>query len=166
MSIDDARLRFATELAREAGALARRMRRERGADFVQAKGPQDFVTEADRAVERFIDARVEAAYPGEAHLGEENGHAPGGAVCWVIDPIDGTNNYMRGMADWGISIGIAQGEAITHGVIHLPDHGLTAVAASGQGAFVNDEPIHVSACAQPKQAMIALGHSGRVNLAD
>ena len=159
----DERLAFATDMAKEAGALARTMRRQRSADFVRTKGLQDFVTDADRAVERFIRDRVAARYPSEAVMGEEDGYTPGAGACWVVDPIDGTANYMRGMADWGISIGVAQGDAITHGVIHIPDLDMMAVAAAGQGAYVNGDPVHVSDRARPEESMIALGRSRRAD---
>ncbi len=166
MTAQDARLAFATQMAKEAGTLARTMRRQRSTDFVQTKGLQDFVTDADRAVERFIREQIGQAYPGESVMGEEDGMSAGSGACWVIDPIDGTANYMRGMADWGISIGIAQGDDLTHGVIHLPDLDLMAVAGHGQGAFVNGDPIHVSDRARPEESMIALGRSGRADLGD
>lgn len=164
MSHNDARLAFATAVAKEAGALARSMRQERSADFVQTKGLQDFVTDADHAVERLIRERIAAAYPGEAVLGEEDGYSAGSGACWVIDPIDGTANYMRGMSEWGISIGVSQGDAFTHGVIHIPDLDLMAVAADGQGATINGEPVHVSDRARPEESMIALGRSRRADL--
>ena len=88
------RFETAVALATEAGALAMQMR---AAITATLKGPQDWVTEADGAVERFLSERLAAAFPADGFQGEEGGIARGGSLRWVVDPIDGTANYMRGV---------------------------------------------------------------------
>jgi myo-inositol-1(or 4)-monophosphatase len=159
------RLELATALATEAGILAQQMRETAGTGFVAAKGAQDFVTEADHAVERLIRERVAAAFPGDSVLGEEEGGAQDlGQNCWVVDPIDGTSNYMRGMTGWGVSIGFVQGDEIEFGVISLPDLSLLATAQRGKGAFVNGAPMAVSANDSADASMLSLGRSARAPL--
>ncbi len=156
------RMEFATALATEAGILAQQMRDAAGAGFVASKGAQDFVTEADRAVERLIRKRVAAAFPEDSFLGEEEGGADDlGPDCWVVDPIDGTANYMRGMSGWGVSIGYSRGNDIELGVISLPDLSMLITAQRGKGAFLNGAPIAVSRNDTADGAVLSLGRSGR-----
>src|SRR5260221_14272465 len=99
-----ARAEFARALAREAGALARRYFR-REIDFVaETKGPQDFVSAADHAVEALIKQRLQERFPSDAVLAEEGGGEVGRNL-WVVDPIDGTINFGHGVRYWCISIG-------------------------------------------------------------
>src|SRR5262245_50928442 len=93
----------------EAGRLALSYLAERGRLQVEAKGPHDFVTAADRAVEALIAERLAAAFPADALLGEEShgAHTPDTAgLLWVVDPIDGTANFVRDLPDWCVSIGL------------------------------------------------------------
>jgi myo-inositol-1(or 4)-monophosphatase len=158
----DPRLDFADSLAREAGLLAQRLRQAPGGLEISVKGPQDFVTAADLAVEQLVRDRIAAAFPDDGLLGEEGGlraPAPGGGV-WIVDPIDGTTNFLRGLADWGVSIGYAGAERLTHGVIFLPDLDEMASAGPAQPALMNGRPVRVSARAKPDQTVVALGTSG------
>src|SRR3954453_15034090 len=95
------RLEFAIVLAREAGALAADARRDLGA--LEAKEPMDYATAADHAVEALVRERVAARF-GDAIIGEEDGGIPAELV-WVVDPIDGTTNYIHGTSRWCVSIG-------------------------------------------------------------
>jgi myo-inositol-1(or 4)-monophosphatase len=106
MTIDDARLAVATPLIREAGELAAGYFAGRATLTGETKGPQDFVSIADREVEALIRARLAEAFPGDGFLGEESGGAAG-ERCWVVDPIDGTNNFLRGIPLWGVSVAYA-----------------------------------------------------------
>lgn len=161
--IQDLLMSFARQIAREAGQLACDLRRAQTADFVSEKGEMDFITQADRAVESLLRDRIMAAYPDHAILGEEEGGAAAGTF-WIIDPIDGTTNYLKGLPDWGVCVALVQGGHVTHGVIACPDHGLVAHAAKGQGAFLNDAPI--KARAQGAIAIAQVGYSARVDLGD
>jgi myo-inositol-1(or 4)-monophosphatase len=155
----------AAAIAQEAAALARRLRAEGGA-VASLKGAQDFVTEADGATERFIRARLERDFPGEAILGEEMGGAPDGAgPLWVLDPIDGTSNFARGGDRWCVSIGLVMGGRAVAGAIarHAP-HDIFA-AAEGQGATLNGAPIRAAATTDIGRAIVECGWSLREPIA-
>lgn len=156
-------LNFARTLAQEAGQLAQELRAQHGADFVAAKGPADFVTQADTAVERHIRARIAARFEGHAILGEEQG---GGFAdhLWIIDPIDGTTNYLKGLPDWGVCIAFARNGALSHGVIACPDHQIVAAGAAGRGAWLNDTALRGHS--ENAIALVQIGYSGRTAMAD
>lgn len=158
------RLDLACSLAREAGALAREMRRQQGAGFVAEKGPQDFVTAADQAVETLLRERLLAAFPEDGFLGEEGGRHMNGPYNWVVDPIDGTTNYLRGLPEWGISIGCIHGSELVLGVIYLPDLDRMASGLSGAGAFLDGQRVDLTTQAETGSRLGILGHSDRVSL--
>ena len=103
--------RLALDIAREAGALARR-RRDEGVEIAATKSAlADIVTEADREVETLIRARLAEARPGDGFLGEESGAERGETdITWVVDPIDGTVNYAYGIPHYAVSIAAVAGE--------------------------------------------------------
>ena len=156
----DDRLQTALTMAREAGSLAQEMRANPGALRTQIKGPLDLVTAADHAVEALLRKRILGFEPGVAILCEEDGLEGAGRDVWILDPIDGTVNFSRGMPDWAISIAFSDGTEITHGVIHAPDLNLTAWAIRGQGSFLNGSRI-VFDDTQPQTPIVALGYSAR-----
>ncbi|MDX1655193.1 MAG: inositol monophosphatase, partial [Candidatus Competibacteraceae bacterium] len=141
-SIDE-RLAAAREIVREAGALARCHFHNLASLTVEAKGHQDPVSEADRAVERLIVERIRARFPQDTVLGEEYGGRPGRAV-WVIDPIDGTANFLRGLPFFCVSIAFVEDGVIRVGVIFDPVRDELFSAREGGGACCNDRPIRVS----------------------
>ena len=160
------RLEFTKDLASEAAALALALRQNKSDDFVQSKGIQDFVTFADCEVEKLIRNRIAARFGDEAFLGEEDGRTGEGGDIWVVDPIDGTTNYMHGFADWAVSIAWCIAGEIQLGVLALPDSNCLAWAQKGQGAFLNDQRITVSEVDQIEQSILMLGRSARAPLAD
>lgn len=160
--IDD-RLQAAIAMAREAGELAQQMRVNPAELNTKIKGPMDLVTAADHAVEDLLRKRILGVDPDVAILGEEGGLEGTGRRVWIVDPIDGTVNFSRGMPDWAISVAHADGAAITHGVIHAPDLNLTAWAKRGSGCFINGRRITFGGAASPSP-MVALGHSNRSSL--
>ncbi|WP_420583564.1 inositol monophosphatase family protein [Ruegeria sp.] len=162
----ETKLDFAKYLTAEAGKLAQSLYQDRDHEFVSVKGLQDFVTLADRQVEKAIRTLISRHYPGDAVLGEEEGRTGNSDAVWVIDPIDGTANYMRGLPDWAVSVGYCENDEIELGVIYAPDRDELCWASRGQGAFCNDQPLHVSECSRPDQALILLGRSSRNPLAD
>lgn len=164
--MSDTRLEFAEALARRAGQLAVDLRQHPDGLTIDTKGPQDFVTAADLAVETLIREAIAVAYPDDAVLGEEGGLTGDAAACWIIDPIDGTANYMRGLPDWAVSIGYFDGKDLTHGVIFAPDHRALASARTGQPARLNGAQINVSDRVDFDQSMVVLGYSRRVGLSD
>jgi histidinol-phosphatase len=109
------------------------------------------VTEADRGVEEAVRARLADLRPGDAVVGEEFGDTGGGQRRWIIDPIDGTKNYVRGVPSWATLLALQDGDEIVCGVVSAPAFGRRWWAVRGSGAFVDDglspEPrrIHVSA---------------------
>lgn len=138
-------LAFALELADAADALS--LSRFRAADLrVETKPDLTPVTDADRAVERALRERIAAARPGEGVLGEEEGD-DGGGVRWILDPIDGTRNFSRGIPVWATLIALEREGALTVGVVSAPALGRRWWAARGEGAFAGGERIRVSAVA-------------------
>jgi myo-inositol-1(or 4)-monophosphatase len=100
------RYAFAQSLARLAGSLAYDYWRNRERLTVELKGPQDFVSHADRDVEALLRRELAAAFPDDAFLGEETAASFTGPLdrCWVVDPIDGTHNFLRGVPYWNVAI--------------------------------------------------------------
>jgi myo-inositol-1(or 4)-monophosphatase len=159
-----ARLAFARVLAHEAGAMALAHYRPAGGIATQSKGLQDIVTVADRAVEEHLRARIAATFGGDGVLGEEGGYsAPhrGDVPLWVIDPIDGTANFARGLPLWCISIGVVHDGRAMAGVIYNPVTGEMHAGSVEEAATCNDKPIHVSRVTDPHHARVNLGFSYR-----
>lgn len=131
---------FLDKTARRAGELATRYLASPAELEVAIKGPQDFVTAADKAIEHAIGAMVKAAYPDDAILGEEGGRQKGrNGRLWIIDPIDGTTNYMRGLPWWSISIGLVDSGQPKAGIIHAASMNVTIAAVIGEGVTLNGE---------------------------
>ncbi len=152
-----ARHDFAIELAREAGALATVVRGSLGA--LEAKDPMDYATRADHDVEALIRQRVAERF-GDAVIGEEDGGGPAPLV-WVVDPVDGTTNFIHGTSRWCISIGLLVEGVPEIGVINAPDEGRLFTARRGCGAFVNGVPIHVSGLRHGASPVVETGWSPR-----
>jgi histidinol-phosphatase len=149
---------FALELADLADALS--LPRFRAADLrVEAKPDLTPVTDADRAVERALRERIAAARPGEGVFGEEEGD-DGGSVRWVLDPIDGTKNFSRGIPVWASLIALDRDGDVVCGVASAPALGHRWWAARGEGAWRDGEPIHVSAVERIADATVSFSRSG------
>ena len=159
------RQRVAEAVARDAGRLALGYLEDlRALDVVQ-KGPQDVVTAADGAVERAIIAALHSAFPDDAFLGEESGGAASDR-CWVIDPIDGTANFARGLPHWCVSIAFVVAGRTEIGVICDPNSDLLYSARRGEGASRNAAPIRVSATVDITRSTVDIGYSRRTAVAD
>lgn len=131
------RCKFGCDLARRVGseALAMRQRRD-GADLeVEAKGAQDFVTVVDRMVEDAIRSALARAYPSDGFIGEETGGFADGAGTWVVDPIDGTMNFIHGFRHWGVSLAYVVDGRVCIGVVYDAPHDQLFWAIRGRGAF-------------------------------
>jgi myo-inositol-1(or 4)-monophosphatase len=156
------RLLAAQAVAREAGALARR--RFLDSSFtVEFKGPQDYLTDVDGETEDLIAARLHAAFPHDGFIGEETAGRPmreGGAV-WVVDPIDGTSNFARGVPYFCVSIACVLEGAIEVGVIYDPLRDELFAARRGGGAFLNGAPIRPSEAASLANASVEVGWNVR-----
>ena len=159
-----ARARFAAQLARDAGALAMRYFDRELAYTPESKGEQqDWVSIADRAVEAHCRAQLAAAFPGDTMLGEESGGALA-ERAWIIDPIDGTLNFVHGVRYWCVSIVfIADGERKI-GAVYDPPHDELFFATVGGGARCKAQPMHVSACARLDRALVVQGYVQRHDL--
>jgi histidinol-phosphatase len=164
----DADLALALELADLADGIA--LPRFRALDLaVRTKPDRTPVTEADEAVERAIRERLAEARPGDAILGEEEGERGSEPQRprprrWVVDPIDGTRNYSRGIPVWFTLIGLEVGGRVEVGVASAPALGRRWWARLGEGAFANGEPIRVSAIAAIEDAVVSFAASSRARI--
>ncbi|HEV2149572.1 MAG TPA: inositol monophosphatase family protein [Longimicrobiaceae bacterium] len=150
-----AELLVARRAAAEAAALI--VAREGVAD-VREKERTDLVTAVDEAAERAVIARIRAHFPDDGIVAEETAaEALHGGRRWIVDPIDGTNNFVHGHPFTCVSIAFADDEGPAAGVIHAPLLGEVFHAARGGGAFLNDAPIRVSTTDRPARAMLATG---------
>ncbi|HEY7729964.1 MAG TPA: inositol monophosphatase family protein [Gaiellaceae bacterium] len=146
---------MALELADEADELA--LARFRAVDLaVETKPDLTPVTEADRAVEAALRARLAGARPEDAVLGEEYGESGGASRRWVIDPIDGTRNYARGVPVWATLIALEDGGVLRAGVVSAPALGRRWWAARGVGAFAAGERMRVSSVSRIEDAVLSL----------
>jgi myo-inositol-1(or 4)-monophosphatase len=121
----------------------------------------DMVSDADRDAEARIVEILAAARPGDAVLAEEGGAAGTGSLRWVIDPLDGTTNYLYGVPAWTVSIACEDEDGGLAGVVHDPAAGETFVAVRGAGATLNGRPIRASAATDLRRALVATGFSYR-----
>jgi len=154
------RMRFALSIAEEAAGLALGYYGDRARLGVTMKGAQDWLTEADGAVEKLLRKRVADAWPGDGFLGEEGGGKSADRL-WVVDPIDGTANFARGDLLWCISIGYLERGRPLLGVIRAPVIEETFAAERGKGATRNGMPIRVADTADMRMAAIEAGWSTR-----
>lgn len=148
----------AQQLAREAGAIARRYFRSGAALRIAEKGVHDLVTQADLEVDRFLIERLGDAFPKDGVLTEESGGAAARHL-WVIDPIDGTQNFARGIAHFAISIAFHADGRTESGVVYDPIADEMFAARRGCGAFLNGERLHVRDPAAPHDAVVEAGYS-------
>jgi len=157
----DERFEAAVALASEAGAMALRMMSPSGACTATLKGAQDWLTEADGAVEQFLSDRLAARFPVDGFQGEEGGKARHGTLRWVVDPIDGTANYARARARFCVSLALMEGRTPLIGVLVAPGAGETFAARLGAGATLNGAAIHAAATTEMSRALVELGWSQR-----
>jgi len=151
------RLELCRTVARDAGRIAlERFGAVRGV----LKGRHDVVTEVDREVERFVRAAISDRFPGEAIIGEEEG---GGAAerVWLIDPIDGTANFARGIPHWCVSVACVDRGSPIVAAISEPCMDRIYAAARGRGASCNAAALRVSECAALDTATVEIGWSTR-----
>jgi myo-inositol-1(or 4)-monophosphatase len=157
----DERLAAACAAARSAGAVAREAFGHAPQSRARAfKGPQDYVLESDADVERLLRAHLIAAFPRDSFFGEESGGDFGSDV-WIVDPIDGTANFARGIPHFAISIAFVRDGRTEIGVIYQPVTDELYAARRGAGATLNGRRMSVSRLADPKQALIEAGWSSR-----
>jgi myo-inositol-1(or 4)-monophosphatase len=126
---------LARSIAQEAAELLL-TRRDRVAVVQTKSSPTDVVTEMDRVAERLIRDRLAAARPGDAVLGEEGGQTGAGSVRWIVDPLDGTVNYLYGLPDWAVSIAAEVAGDVVAGAVCVPLRRSLFTASSGGGAWL------------------------------
>src|ERR1700682_4101976 len=162
-------LNVMTAAARKAGRSLKRDFGEVEHLQVSLKGPGNFVTAADRRTEEIVQAELTKARPGYGFLGEEGGRRDGDdkSHCWIVDPLDGTTNFLHGIPQFAISIGLEREGVIVAGVIYNPANEELFTAERGKGAFMNDQRLRVAARRRMSGRVVACGlpHLGRGDLA-
>lgn len=163
----EARHVAAVRIARAAGALALDYFHRRGDLAIETKGVADYVTLADREVEQFIRRELATAFPDDAFLGEETAAGFRGPVdrCWIVDPIDGTHNFLRGVPYWNVAIGYVVDGVTMLGVVCDPCAGEVHHARRGEGAWVDSAGasarLHAADTRTLTGSYIVLGHHDR-----
>jgi myo-inositol-1(or 4)-monophosphatase len=149
---------LASDAARQAGALLLERQPERRLDVETKSSPTDMVTEMDRASEDLIRSLISAARPHDSILGEEEGAAAGSsAVHWIVDPLDGTTNYLYGFPAWSVSIAAETGGQVVSGAVFDPLRNELFCATLGRGATGNGQPISVTAKTDLATALVGTG---------
>ena len=153
-------LTTAVKAARRAGNIINRGARDIDLLTVTAKGPKDFVSEIDHAAEAAIVETLHAAYPDHAILAEEGTGREKNAnadYVWIIDPLDGTTNFLHGFPQYCVSIALSHRGTVTQGVIYDPVRNDLFTASRGRGAFLNDRRIRVSRRQHLRECLIGTG---------
>lgn len=160
------RLAFTTALALRAGKAGMAHFRKLDELTIESKGHQDMVSNADREVEILIRDALAKAYPGDGIIGEEYGRVQSTTgYCWIIDPIDGTANFVNGIPAWCVVIACVDQNNPIIGVTHEPSVGETFAAARGLGATVNGRPMSVSGSGSLGDGSMGVGFSNRTEVA-
>ena len=154
------RLLIACAVAREAGALQKRRFLDRDNMIYKFKGPQDYLTATDGEVEKLVRERLLSAFPGDTFVGEEDGGQVSDCT-WVVDPIDGTSNFARGIAHFCVSIAFVHNGVASIGVIYQPMTDELFAAARGNGATLNGESIKTSSTASLSKSLLEVGRASR-----
>jgi myo-inositol-1(or 4)-monophosphatase len=136
-------LHTAVKAARRAGSIINRAARDLDGLAVTAKRKNDFVTEVDRAAEHDVIETIRKAYPDHAFLAEESGAAGRSEYTWIIDPLDGTTNFIHGFPQYAVSIGLRYRGTITQAVVYDPTKNELFTASRGRGAFLDDRRLRV-----------------------
>jgi len=119
----------------------------------------DPVSDADREAERVIRELLSAERPDDGLVGEEGSRIEGGGRRWVVDPLDGTVNFLYGLRAWGVSIALEDKDGLAVGVVFNPVSGECFTAERGRGAAMSGRPIHVTDCRSLDRAMVSTGFS-------
>jgi myo-inositol-1(or 4)-monophosphatase len=153
-------LNIAVKAARAAGAIINRASLDLDALKVGHKGPNDFVSEVDQAAEQAIIEILLEAYPGHGILAEESGRQHGAKhseFTWIIDPLDGTTNFLHGFPVYAVSIALAHRGSVQQAVVYDPTRNDMFYASRGRGAFLNDRRLRVSKRTRLGDALIGTG---------
>ncbi len=158
-------LNIAIKAARRAGQIINRASNDLDRLTVSTKKPNDFVTEVDKAAEAAIIETLLEAYPTHGILAEESGQQAGKGdeeYQWIIDPLDGTTNFIHGLPQYAISIALAKGGVIEQALVFDPNRNELFTASKGGGAFLNERRIRVSGRTRLAAALIGTGFPYRM----
>jgi len=153
-------LNIAVKAARSAGAIINRASLDLDLLKINTKGPNDFVSEVDQAAEQAIIETLLQAYPGHGILAEESGRQHGAKdseYVWIIDPLDGTTNFLHGFPVYAVSIALAHRGVVQQGVVYDPSRNDLFYASKGRGAFLNDKRLRVSKRTRLSDSLIGTG---------
>lgn len=151
-------LNIAVKAARRAATVINRASTQLELLTVESKSPNDFVTEVDRAAEKAIIDVLRDAYPGHGILAEESGESGADSeFVWIIDPLDGTTNFIHGFPQYAVSIALTKNGVLEHGVIYDPTSNELYTASRGSGAYLNDRRIRVSRRVRLADSLIGTG---------
>ena len=153
-------LNTAVKAARKAAAIINRASLDLDLINVSTKGRRDFVTEVDRAAEAVIIETLSTAYPQHAFLAEESGAsatAKDAEYTWIIDPLDGTTNFIHGFPQYAVSIGLRHRGQLSQAVVYDPTRNELFTATRGRGAFLNDRRIRVSRRDHLRDCLVGTG---------
>jgi myo-inositol-1(or 4)-monophosphatase len=153
-------LNIAVKAARAAGSIINRAALDVERLTISNKGVNDFVTEVDQAAEQAIIETILTAYPGHAILAEESGRTHGAKhseFLWIIDPLDGTTNFIHGFPVYAVSIALAFRGKVEQAVVYDPTRNDLFLASKGRGAFLNDRRLRVSKRTRLAESLIGTG---------
>jgi len=150
-------INIATEAARSASKIILRYMDQMERIEITEKNINEIVTEVDILAEEEIIYHIQKAHPEHSILAEERGHIEGNEYCWIIDPLDGTTNYVHSFPHFAISIAVKNGDKMEIGLIYDPIRNELFTAARGQGAHLNNRRIRVSDCKKMENAVIGTG---------
>lgn len=150
-------LNIAIQAARAAGQILLRYHTRPSEIKIQQKGVNDFVSEVDLLAEQEIIAVIKKAYPEHAILAEESGQLEGKECEWIIDPLDGTTNYLHGFPHYSVSIAMRENNKLQVGVVYDPFKEELFCAARGDGATLNNKRIRVSPKRELEGSLIGTG---------
>ena len=155
-------LNIAIKAARRAGQIINRASLDLDRVKVSVKQQHDFVTEVDRAAENAIIDIIREAYPDHALLAEESGASGHSEFEWIVDPLDGTTNFIHGFPQYAVSIALAQNGVLSQAVVYDPTRNELFTASKGGGAFLNDKRIRVSRRAKLAESLVGTGFPFRM----
>jgi myo-inositol-1(or 4)-monophosphatase len=153
-------LNTAIKAARKAGAVIQRGARDLDRLTVTSKGPKDFVSEVDRGAEAAIVETLLEAYPDHGILAEEgtvNSKVKSPDNIWIIDPLDGTTNFLHGLPQYCVSLALQHKGIVTQGVVYDPNRNDLFTATRGAGAYLNDRRLRVSRRTRMDESLVATG---------
>jgi len=158
------RANAAINIAKSGGVLATSYFQRIGSLVIEDKGHQDFVSEADKSVELHVRAMIEDAFPEDGIVGEEHDSKPSkSGFTWVIDPIDGTTNFINSIPAWTVVLAVVQDDQTVIGVTHDPLHDETFSAVLGAGAHLNGEALTCPPDTALTRGTVGTGFSNRIS---